>query len=176
MAKSEESKKHEEIIKKKTRAVFEDNGIDNVLRAYIKTDIHSIIIKNDILIKVLSEMANEVKDTDTEAFNNIIKNEVVLIEYGHELLDIYNEVVCEANQFEANNNPVCRLARARFTENVFDRAEKIFSTMAYDDINDVLNGFIKGKDINQVLMDVGILHKKPANTDNVIQFKKPEEK
>ena len=174
MVKSEEFKKLQESIKKKTRAAFENEGIDNVLRTYIKTDIHSIIVKNDILIRVLSEMANEVKDTDTEAFNNIIKNEVVLIEYGHELLDIYNEV-CEANQFEAKNNPAFRLARARFTENVFDRADKIFSTMAYDDINNVLNVFIKGKDINQILMDVGILHKKPANTDNVIQFKKPEE-
>jgi hypothetical protein len=48
--------------------------------------------------------------------------------------------------------------------------------MAYDDINEVVNVFIKGKNINQVLMDVGILHKKPTNTDNVIQFKKPEEK
>jgi len=175
MVKSEEFKKLQESIKKKTRDIFENEGIDNVLRTYIKTDIHSIIVKNDILIRVLSEMANEVKDTDTEAFNNIIKNEVVLIEYGHELLDIYNEV-CEANQFEAKNNPAFRLARARFTENVFDRADKIFSTMAYDDINNVLNVFIKGKDINQILMDVGILHKKPANTDNVIQFKKPEEK
>jgi hypothetical protein len=93
----------------------------------------------------------------------------------HELLDIYNEV-CEANQFKAKNNPAFRLARARFTENVFDRADRIFSTMTYDDINEFLNMFIKGKNINQVLMDVGILHKKPANTDNVIQFKKPEEK
>lgn len=161
MAKSEEFKK----LQEKARAAFENEGIDNVLRTYIKNDIHSIIVKNYILIRVLSEMANEVKTTDTEAFNNIIKNEVVLLEYGHELLDIYDEV-CEANQFEAKNNPAFRLARARFSENVFDRADKIFSTMTYDDI----------KDINQVLMDVGTLHKKPVNTDNIIQFKKPEEK
>ena len=178
MVKSEEFEKLLEGIKEKVRSSFDRNGVDNTIRNFIKNDIRSIAIRNEAMFELLAEMAEEARTTDAKAFYDLLKAEVILIEYGNELFNIFNEArEVEVTEFEERNNPVIKLARAQLTENVFDRADKLYKKMGPDNnINKILSMFNEGKDANQIMMELGILHKKSTNNDNVIQFKKPEEK
>jgi hypothetical protein len=176
MAKSEEFEKLLENIKEKVRSAFESRGVEDTLRTFIKNDIRSITIRNEAMFQVLAEMAEKARTTDAKAFYNIIKSEMILIEYGNELLSIYNEA-CEVSEFEARNNPVVKLARNQVRENVFDRADKLYNTMGpTNEISKILGMLNEGKNATQIMTELGIIHKKPANHDNVIQFQKPEEK